>query len=112
MPRRLLCLCCLVVAVGAIAAFGSSPDGKFAASRHHEQITGSALPLRDAVVLGVVEGATEYLPISSTGHLLIVQHLMGMGSNDEEAEAAKWAACSSSERYSRGSAKINEHCGQ
>lgn len=88
MPRRLLCLCCLVVAVGAIAAFGSSPDGKLAASRHHEQITGSALPLRDAVVLGVVEGATEYLPVSSTGHLLIVQHLMGMGSNDDEAEAA------------------------
>lgn len=29
------------------------------------------------VILGVIEGITEFLPISSTGHLLIVQHWMG-----------------------------------
>ena len=38
----------------------------------------SAISVSQAAVLGVVEGVTEFLPISSTGHLKITEGLMGI----------------------------------
>jgi undecaprenyl-diphosphatase len=34
-----------------------------------------------AILLGIIEGITEFLPISSTGHLLIVEHWLGARSD-------------------------------
>ena len=41
-----------------------------------------------AIILGIVEGITEFLPVSSTGHLTIVQKLFGMQLDDPSLAAS------------------------
>lgn len=45
------------------------------------------MSLIEAIILGVIEGVTEFLPISSTGHLTIAEKLMGYDINAPDITA-------------------------
>ena len=37
----------------------------------------------DALLMGLLQGLTEYLPVSSSGHLAIASHFFGIGDSLE-----------------------------
>lgn len=81
-PRVQRVLLTLVVALLACALCGATPPPPRAEAR-----PAAELSVADAVILGVVEGLTEFLPVSSTGHLIIAKDLLQLNSNQPMFDA-------------------------
>ncbi len=89
--RRSSSLVLLGVLFALVLTLGMKVTPAHAASSSTTDTTkaGEELSTWKAVVLGAVEGITEYLPISSTGHLVVIERWMNVGQDDATKDAIK-----------------------
>ena len=74
---------------------GDKQAGAILIDRHHESLARffmtklgpEADDLVQATFLGLLEGATEFIPVSSTGHLILVQSLFGLDGHADKTFA-------------------------
>jgi len=92
--RRIVPAVIILSAILAAPLFADDAPAFRAGTSEPLKPPASAMSVPQALILGIVEGVTEFLPVSSTGHLTIVQGLLGLWATPEEKDASDaYAIC-------------------